>query len=481
MQKTHIGIDFGTTNTAVVGMIVDEKGSAPKQLNLSEDGDLPFSSIVAIPKNENYKYEFGRTVKKRRLELSKTHHIVTSIKSFLNDQKEIVTEDGKRYNSTEIATMFLSYIKSFIKQTYNIEITEATFSFPVDFKPEARKKLRKAAEKSGIAVNGFISESTSAYISNRNQSRAYSKVLVLDWGGGTLDISLLKCVENKLYELAVMGEKVGGDDIDKLLSESIHSRLAKLTGVNIPFEDMPAQLIDMMMAKCEAAKINFEIDDEIYINLANYGEFGTKAVELEYEEFCGIIKPIIKQTIKAIESTLAQGETSIQGVDAVIMVGGSSELRLFYEMIGQIFDENKILAAENRQWSVAAGAAMIDISGGEYYLNDDICVELSDELLFPILKKGEAKVGFKQEQLSFALTEDAQDAHFIFKNGQGNINYGTVNVNTKGFMTEKLVLTSNIDMNQIANICIENKSMGLGYRVEHQINKLKFYYDLTQI
>lgn len=481
MQKTHIGIDFGTTNTAVVGLVVDEKGSTPKHVILSEDGDLPFSSVVAIPKNDDHEYLFGRSVKKRRLELSKTHHIITSIKTFLNNQSEIVTENGKRFNSAQITSMFLNYVKAFIKHTYDIDIIDATFSFPVDFKPEARKALRSAAEKSGIKVNGFISESTSAYISNRDQSRAYSKVLVLDWGGGTLDISLLKCIENKLYELSVMGEKVGGDDIDKLISENVHSKLVKLTDINIPFEDMEAHLKDMMIAKSEEAKINFEIDDETYITLANYGDFGTKAIEFEYEEFCEIIKPIIKRTVKAVETALTQGETSPQGVDAVIMVGGSSELRLFYEIISQIFGEDKILTAEKRQWSVATGAALIDISGGEYYLNDDVCVELSDDTLFPILEKGKTKVGHGQVPISFALTEDAIDAHFIFKNGQGNINYGIANVHTKGFLTENLVLTSNIDINQIANISIENKSMGTGYKVEHQINKLKFYYDLTNI
>lgn len=481
MQKTYIGIDFGTTNTAVIGMVVDELGAVPKQINLAEEGDLPFSSIVAIPKNDNYEYLFGRSVKAHRFELSKTHHIIPSIKSFLNDQSEIVTEDGKRFSCVQITTMFLCYIKKFVKENYKIDITEATFSFPVDFKPEAREALRNAAERSGITVNGFISESTAAYISNREQSKAYSKVLVLDWGGGTLDISLLKCVENKLYELSVMGEKIGGDDIDKLLSENMHSKLAKMTNLNISYEDMDANLKDLMTAKCEKAKIDFEIDDETDILLPNYGDFGSKSIELCYEEFSGIIKPIINRTIKTIETALKQGETTPQGVDAVILVGGSSELRLFYEVISQIFGEDKILSAEKRQWSVALGAALIDISGGEYYLNDDVSVELSDDLLFPILKKDQAKVGDAQNSISFSLTEDALDAHFIFKNSMGNINYGIVNVNTKGFLTEKLVLTSNIDINQIANIVIENKAMGDNYTVTHRINKLKFYYDLTKI
>lgn len=479
MQKTHIGIDFGTTNTAVVAVLVD--GTDHKIQHLGENGEYPFSSIVAIPKDNNGEFLFGRAVKAKRQELSKTHHIITSIKGFLNENTEIVTDDGKRYSAVEITALFLKYVKEYIHTAHNINITSATMSFPVDFKPEGRRALEQAANHAGIKVNGFISESTAAYIANREQSKAYSKVLVLDWGGGTIDVSLLSCHDNQLHELSVMGDQIGGDDIDRALAQNTHAKLISKSGLQIAFSEMDAHHRDMMIAKAEQVKMDFESEDETYLTLANYGKFGTKTEEITYEEFCGIIKPIIERTLQVIDTTLNQGHVTHHGVDAVILVGGSSELRLFYEVISEIFGEQKILTADKRQWSVANGAAFIDISGGEYYLNDDVCVELSDGVLFPILKKNQSKVGCVQPPISFGLTTDSTDAHFIFKNSNGRIPYGAISVNTKGFLTENLVLNCQIDINQIATIHIENKSMGESYSVHHQINKLNYYYDLSHI
>lgn len=474
---TYFGIDFGTTNTAIVAVLVE--GSNAKILNLGENGDYPFSSMVAIPKNGG-DWLFGRDVKYRRLELEDEYYIITSIKTFLNAGKEIVVGDN-RYAPIEITAQFLRYVKDYIKGNHALDITEATFAFPVDFKPEGRTALAEAAKKVGIKVNGFISESTAAYIANREQSRAYSKVMVVDWGGGTIDVSILEVEGDNLFEVAVMGEQIGGDDIDKMLAESIHSKLASEKGLSINFSDMDLRHRDMLIAKSEQAKIYFEAEDEADVTLLNYGAIGTKVTNIDYERFCDIIAPTINDVIRVIEKAMKNGNVTISRIDAVIMVGGSSDLRPFYTHMTEIFGKNKILSADKKQWSVANGAAHIDITGGECFLNDDVCVLLSDDELYSILERGIAKVGFEQEPISFALTRDNPDAHFIFKNRNKRISYGMKTVQTKGFLQENLVLKSSIGKDQIARIIIENNAMGEGYSVSHSINKLSFYYNLSKI
>lgn len=184
---TFIGIDFGTTNTAVVAVISNEYGS--KKIFLGEEGEYPFSSVVAIPKNGE-EMLFGREVKRRRLELSKDYNIITSMKSYLGTNEEFII-NNRRYTAVQITAEFLRYIKVYVQKHYNIEINEATFAFPIDFTPEARKALKSAADLANININGFVSESTAAYIATKNEAKAYSKVMVIDWGGGTLDISIL--------------------------------------------------------------------------------------------------------------------------------------------------------------------------------------------------------------------------------------------------------------------------------------------------
>ena len=70
-------------------------------------------------------------------------------------------------------------------------MTEAVMAIPVDFKPEQRRNLREAAEKAGIRVKSFVSEPTAAYVNCRKDLAGASNVAVFDWGGGTLDISLI--------------------------------------------------------------------------------------------------------------------------------------------------------------------------------------------------------------------------------------------------------------------------------------------------
>ncbi|MGH4050191.1 MAG: Hsp70 family protein [Clostridium sp.] len=477
-RGTFIGIDFGTTNTSVVCVISDEHGT--KTMYLGEAGEYPFSSIVAIPKNEGNML-FGRDVKRRRLELSDNYTIITSMKSWLGTDKEFIV-DHKRYSPIKITTAFFSHVKNYIKEHYNISIKDATLAFPVDFTPEARTALKLAAMAAGINVKGFISESTAAYIANKNDAKAYSKVMVVDWGGGTLDICILDLNGTRIYENSVYGDKIGGDDIDIELAHRIHSKLVSQTGIKLNYDDMTLAEKDIIISQCESAKIEFSDYDDADILLRNYGKFGTKTVSLDYDYFEDVVSPIIKnKVLKTINIAMERSKTSKAGIDAVIIVGGSCGLRPFANAMTNIFGNDKIIVPEKVQWSVAIGAAFIDIIGSEYYLNDDVGVLLSDNTIYPIFKKHRDKIGSVIAPITFSLTEDTFDAHFIFTNGDNSINYGSTDVYTKGFLKESLQLSASIDNDQIAKIKITNSYMGNEYIEKIEINKLKFYYDLSEI
>ena len=218
----YIGIDFGTTNTSVVWVNDDEYGR--RITPLGENGEYPFSSIVAIPKDGG-KLMFGREVRKQRLALADTHEVHTSMKSFLGTKESFVVSET-RYYPKDITTAFLRYIKEYVNQNHGIDITAASFAFPVDFSSEARRELHEAAEAAGIEVKAFVNESTAAYIANRAEGRAFSKVIVLDWGGGTIDISILRLIGTSIHEISVWGDHIGGDDIDRELAERVHAKIA---------------------------------------------------------------------------------------------------------------------------------------------------------------------------------------------------------------------------------------------------------------
>jgi molecular chaperone DnaK len=484
MPRDYIGIDFGTTNTAVVYIQDDELGRRVRPL---DDGSKhPFSSTVAIPK-QGTELMFGRKVREKRTEYSSTHQIYTSMKAYLGTDYEFKVEQH-RYSATDITAKYLEYVKKTIFDEHNIEISSAAFSFPVDFSPEARRELRKAAKRAGIEIVSLVSESTAAYLANRHECEAFSKVMVLDWGGGTLDISILKLHHTEVHEISVSGYKVGGDDIDRELAERIHAKIAAKSTIpnKISFEAMPPEHKDRMLMRCEDAKIEIsnsdEDDDWIIRDPAGYGNYGIVRETLTSSQFNAIVEPIIRsKVLSTIEDALAKADLSTASIDAVIVVGGSSNLRMYEYAVTNLFKDAKIIFPERRQWSAAEGAALMQIIGGNFRLNNTLGVLLNDGKVFPIFESGKNSIGDKREPITFSLTEDSLDARFIFTDGCGKNSFATLSVPTKGFYTEKLELYADLGSDQIAQIKITNKSMGDNATEQCEINKLTFYYDTKDL
>ena len=489
MEYKYIGIDFGTTNTSVVSCVVNAQGV--QTTRLCENDIYPFSSIVAIPK-EGGTMLFGRAVRAKRLELAATHEVYTSMKSFLGQKTGSLPAAIKvgefEYSPKEIVTAFFRHIRESIKNKYDIDITSASLSYPVDFTPDARRELREAAEAAGINVKMFVSESTAAYIASRNKCKAFSKVMVLDWGGGTFDISILKLVKSSIREMAVCGEKVGGDDVDIALAERMHARVAVGSELG-RFDDMTAAERDQMIMNCEKAKIemsNSNFDEDYSFPIRDYGTITKKTILVTSEQFDNMVEPIIRTKIfAAINKALGKAQLSPASIDGVIIVGGSSELKSYERAIQNIFKNTHIIRPKDPAWASAIGAALMQVVSGTFRLSEGVGVELSNGTVCEILPSG-IPVGERPPALTFSLTEDSLGAHFIFTNLADNKAerevYKTQSIETKGFLSEKLELSAVITDNQVAQIDIVNRYFGTNAEVGKrtvELNKLNFYYEIS--
>jgi molecular chaperone DnaK len=477
MQKSYFGIDFGTTNAAVVQILVDEYGT--KIINCRED-DRPFSSLLAINKNDGTVL-FGRQVKVKRQQLSRDYYIFSSFKSKLGKDEKIIIA-GKQYTPTDITAMFLKSIKNYVKANMELEINNATFAIPVDFTPEQRRELKIAANAAGIEVNKFISESTAAYMRNIDLVKGLSKVAVFDWGGGTLDISILQIEKNILKELAIHGKKLGGDDIDKLLAKKIHSEIASKNSLD-DFDYMSDKDKDDIIAKSEEAKIELSDYDFYRSRLIDYGMPGTVPISLELERFKEIIQPQIEDAVSVFYETIRKAGITPAQLDAIIMVGGSCEMQPIQEIMAQLFERKsiQIIYPENMQWSVAVGAAMVDSSNTKYKLSNSVGVILSDDTFYPIFKQNTA-VPCEIDELRFGVVEETTDAHFIFveKQDERKNRLDSVSVPVKGFTMEDIRLNAHINEDMIAQITLQSTYMGQK-KLSIEINKLGFYYDLDDM
>lgn len=478
-SESYIGIDFGTTNTSVVQILNDEHGQRIKILGDS-GGKYPFPSIVAFDKD--YKAQFGADVKKNREVLENSCKVISSFKSILGSE-DVISVFQKRYKAKDILVEYLRWLRAYIKHQHNIEINKAAFSFPVSFSRAARSDLMYAAKKVGIEVTNLISESTAAYLANRDATKGMQRVMVVDWGGGTLDLSILKITGNRIEEIAVDGERIGGNDIDRELAQRVHAMINRKQedkSVVCQFDEMSPEQRDKLINNCEKAKIQMSEDDSDYpLTIRDYGKYGTKTIRITVEMFEDILKPIIERsTYKVIQRTLNKAELSAGSIDAVIVAGGSSSLRLFGRVLANHFGEEKLIRPENYQFVSSYGAALTNLIGGKFKLNDSVSVKLSDNTIYPLLEKNKDGVNSARKQFVFSLIEDAPNAHFIFTNGDGRIIYEKVNVPTKGFLREHLMVSAEIGFDQIAKIHIQSDSTANVYSKEVEIGGLTYFYEL---
>ena len=331
----------------------------------------------------------------------------------------------------------------------------------------------------------MISESTAAYLAVQNETKGLQKVMVIDWGGGTLDISILEISDGKIKEIAVGGEQIGGDNIDRELAERIHSTLnRKLEDKSnaLQFSEMAPEYRDKLINYCENAKIQISEEGRDYpLTIRDYGLYRTKTEIITVEDFEDLVQPIIeKSVLKPIQKVLNQAGLSKSSIDGVIVAGGSSSLRMFGQALANIFGNDKLIRPNNFQFVSAEGAALTNLIGGSFKLNDDLGVLMSDDTIHPILAKEIDGVNTATKHYTFSLVEDASNAHFIFTNGDGRNVYKKVNVPTKGFLKEHLLLKAEIGFDQIARIYIHSDATPTSYLKKIEIGGLTYYYNLPE-
>lgn len=493
-QVEYFGIDFGTTNIAVGGLIVDHDYKKAFRVMYGEDG-VPFPSILAIkPKNDgtdNLDAIFGRRVKTQVATMQdEGYTVIKSIKTSLGSNKTYKI-GTRKLNPTAIAKGLVRAIKKYLSKNIDrkIEIRRATVAVPVDFTNRQREELNEAFKRNGIEVDKIVSESVAAYIRNREEVKGLSNVMVFDWGGGTLDISLLRSDDGQVFEESTIGWSVAGDYIDEKIAEYVHNQVVNNPDYHITtaYRDLSIKDKIKVLNECEKAKIYFADEDEIdrpaTISMFDYCGEKTIRYKLSYDVFCEIIKPIIMAAVELIGSALKKANKSLIDLNAIIMVGGSSKLLpLKVIMQNDFHDKNniKIVYPDKPQWSVAEGAALIDSLDCKYKLNQDINVVMSDGSLQPIIKKG-AGIPFTGEAVTFGTVNSATSANFIFADDKDNI-LGDITMPAKGFLGEYFEVIGKIGNSLVAEISVTGNRMmsTVGTKIL-EVNQLSYYCDVSDL
>lgn len=474
----RFGIDFGTTNSATVGYAF--MGDAYEKILYGDDEQRPVPSVVAINKHDGTIYT-GRDAWERRQELSQDCEFILSVKSLL-DQEWSKVIAGRTWTPVEVAAELFRGLQKNVHERTGVVINDAVVAIPVGLNAAKRTLLRNAAAMAGIEITSFVSEPTAAFFANYKDIRNDNTVAVFDWGGGTLDVSILKHHDGKILELATGGRPEAGDIIDLKIAEKVHARIARKKKINIAFEDMSAINRDMMLVRAERAKRAMYDDDTATISINNYGEFGAVRETLEYDWFAEIIDSDVDKAIECFEKVVAESNVGINNIDRIIMVGGSSNLRPLIEKLDARFGE-KLYFPEVTMWNVGMGASMLSATPGSYYSNQKIGVRLSDNSLFPLLNENE-KIQNWSAKHHFGIIDTNREARLIFAGSKDLDNddtrFVTLQIPAYVFLQEQIILEANIDKDLVFNVIASSTMRTNEYNRVWRYERLKCFYQLPK-
>jgi molecular chaperone DnaK len=373
-----IGIDLGTTNSAVAVM----EGGSPKVIHSAEGrnvipsvvdpvnhvvGDVAKRQIVLKPKTTIFSIKrlMGRKFTDEAVKLD-TKWLPYTIKSGRDGMADVEV-DGKTYTPQEISAMILQKIKVDAESYLGGKVTQAVITVPAYFDDSQRQATKQAGEIAGLEVLRIINEPTAAALAYGLDKKNAHTIAVYDLGGGTFDISILELGDGVYEVKSTNGDThLGGDDFDKAIIDYLAEEFKKENGVDLTKDP---QALQRLRESAEKAKIELSSSQEAQINqpFITQGKDGPLhlTVTLTRAKLEQIVDPLIQKTLKPVELALKDAKIKVTDIDEVVMVGGMTRMPKVVEAVTKFFgrEPNKSV---NPDEVVAVGAAIQGgVLGGE--------------------------------------------------------------------------------------------------------------------
>ena len=370
-----IGIDLGTTNSCVAVM----EGNEPVVIPNSE-GHRTTPSVVAF--TDNGERKVGEPAKRQAI--TNPLKTIYSIKRFMGESYDkMVNEisrvpyqvvkgpnntpridiDGKLYTPQEISAMVLQKMKKTAEDYLGQTVTEAVITVPAYFNDAQRQATKEAGEIAGLTVRRIINEPTAAALAyGLDKKKNDVKVAVFDLGGGTFDISILELGDGVFEVKSTNGDThLGGDDFDGKIINWLAEEFMRDENMDLRKDPMSLQ---RLKEAAEKAKIELSSSTETEINLPYITATASgpkhlvrKLTRAKFEQLCD---DLIRATIEPCRKALADANMTVNDIDDVILVGGSTRIPAIQNIVKDFFKKEPSKGV-NPDEVVAIGAS---IQGG---------------------------------------------------------------------------------------------------------------------
>ncbi len=370
-----IGIDLGTTNSCVSVMeggepivIANSEGqrTTPSIVGFTSKGERVVGQPAKnqmITNAENTVYSIKRFMGRRFAELQSEIKMVP-YKVVDNGNDVRVDIAGKMYSPQEISAFILQKMKKTAEDYLGEPVTEAVITVPAYFNDAQRQATKDAGKIAGLEVKRIINEPTAASLAygfNKDQKKERT-IAVYDLGGGTFDISILELGEGVFEVKSTNGDThLGGDDFDLRVTQWLVDEFKKDSGIDLAKDRMALQRV---REAAEKAKIELSNVQQAEINLPfiTADQTGPKHLtksltRARFEQMCA---DLFERTKEPCRKAIADAGLTVDKIDEVILVGGSTRTPKVQQVVKEIFGKEPSKGV-NPDEAVAIGAA---IQGG---------------------------------------------------------------------------------------------------------------------
>lgn len=336
-----IGIDLGTTNSLAavwkdgsVRLIPNSLGKylTPSAVSADEDGTLWTGDVA----KEKMHTQPQRSASSFKRQMGTPHRFDMGRQSF---------------SAQELSAMILKSLKEDAEAFLGEPVEEAVISVPAYFNDEQRYATKEAGQLAGLKVERLVNEPSAAALAcNRQSGGEDSQFLVIDFGGGTLDVSVVECFEQIIEIQAVSGDnRLGGNDFDMRIAEHFCAEH------KLDFETLSPAEQNMLLKKAEQCKRELTASPAAMMNYVYKEE--QLGLFLTLDQLVEISAPLFKRLEKVVRHALTDAGRTMEDIDQIVLVGGTCKMPAVQQYISHFLGRDPFLAGQPDE-IVAMGAGI---------------------------------------------------------------------------------------------------------------------------